>query len=61
MTNFLIWLLKKWVEKTSKDEMIIAYIEEGTIKLHGVVKTQTDDYFYKLVREVYLHTLEEKR
>jgi len=61
MTNILIWLLQHWVDKFTENEIVIAHIKKDGILLCGVMFEESDDYFYKRVREVYLHTLEEKR
>ena len=61
MTNFLIWLLQHWVDKFTKNEIVIAHITKDTMHLRGAMREESDDYFYKRVRGVYLHTLEEKR
>jgi hypothetical protein len=61
MTDFLIWLLQHWVDKFTKNEIVIAHIGKDTIRLCGAMREKSDDYFYKRVRGVYLHTLEEKR
>jgi hypothetical protein len=61
MTNILIWLLEHWVDRFTKNEIVIAHITKDTMRLCGAMREESDDYFYKRVREVYLYTLEEKR
>ena len=58
--NILLWIVCKYFDLLGK-EVIIARFDKDTILMKGNMKKDTDDYFYKRVRDVYMHTLEENK
>ena len=53
MTIFLTWLLCKWVDMCG-GEVIVALIKPDRIKITGALHCDDDEYYYKIIGEIYM-------
>jgi hypothetical protein len=52
MTRFLTWILCKWVDMVG-GEVIVANITADRIKINGALHYDDNQYYYKIIGEIY--------